>query len=1033
MDNKFLLFDASSIIVELPQPLRISITKAAYKALEEIDAQDRVLERLSACHTLTFTLREKQGKETRYLLLTPEGQFVCSCDSQKNDSMSAIYFEAYQFRDQNLALTHGRVFSVPKGVIVGVYFHRTVFRNGGKGTPQFTDRMDVKESMETIVRVMAEEIDAPAEEETVTLSENLEEMLTLAEQYSELENEYDKTQALKAEKPVYTAFLGAENDSDRTAATLVVGDFDDKVYKEHAQIIILDKNGKEHTAEIRDAEKPKNGNAGKLEILFKTQTDFRDFEQQGFVSPDFNSISMDVQLKAIERIRDAAVHGKHYMQDIFDGRGFGVLAGEDLSSVDAAIAAQKYPPNESQKTAIKTGINTKNAYLVMGPPGTGKTTVILEWIKYFVKEKHWRVLVSSQNNKAVDNVLERIKDESGIDMIRIGSENKVEEGLHDYLFDRKIGGLRHNILTHTADWAKHLNGQLRAWGEVCLLAGQLQSALEKKDASWQAVWDQVEQGLKPSYQRVCDAYDRYRLSAEQIRVCEEVTNAKCEELKTLKQKNTGIGKLYYWFPIGKRRKELAELCERLIKLREAEAEIIGMYNVEFASYAAQKEALIGGLYCQFFENRDASLVAEEEVKVKLRQPLDTSLGLFAAIKENVDRDLQTAGNTGQPYWKATTFYDDLKGELARAKRILELLVDWKENVLDRQNYSLLNIVLESVNLVGATCIGVNSQKRFDGLDFDVTIIDEAGQIQIHKALVPMSVSNKLIMLGDHKQIPPSADQELLDICKEHGITGDFFSKSLFEYMYGIFPDSNKIMLNTQYRMPAEIAATLSEEFYDGKYLSWEGKRNLKSAVPFLSEKPYIIIDTSDAGIRRFETKKEGAGCYNDLEADVIAEIVKKLYKTGQEMEEVGIISAYKLQVTSIAKRLCSFLGTAMANQVSATLDSFQGQERDIIIYSFTRSSRKPPDKVRIGFLNELRRLNVAMSRPKQTLILIGDMSFLAGCENIPPADNEENDDEYERYQKSEKHFGAFINKMLSDVEAHGERISYEEFQRRMGG
>jgi superfamily I DNA and/or RNA helicase len=63
------------------------------------------------------------------------------------------------------------------------------------------------------------------------------------------------------------------------------------------------------------------------------------------------------------------------------------------------------------------------------------------------------------------------------------------------------------------------------------------------------------------------------------------------------------------------------------------------------------------------------------------------------------------------------------------------------------------------------------------LDFDVTIIDEAGQIQVHNALVPMSVSNKLIMLGDHKQIPPTADQELMDLCVENGVKTELLEKS----------------------------------------------------------------------------------------------------------------------------------------------------------------------------------------------------------------------------------------------------------------
>lgn len=111
----------------------------------------------------------------------------------------------------------------------------------------------------------------------------------------------------------------------------------------------------------------------------------------------------------------------------------------------------------------------------------------------------------------------------------------------------------------------------------------------------------------------------------------------------------------------------------------------------------------------------------------------------------------------------------------------------------------------------------------------------------------------------------------------------------------------------------------------------------------------------------------------------------------------------------------------------ATLDSYQGQERDIILYSFTKSSNDSPKKRRIGFLNELRRLNVAMTRCKKMLILIGDMEFLGGCEHC-----DKDDSGHLIYDKSEKQFSDFINKMVSDVKkGRGELISYQEFVRRV--
>lgn len=388
---------------------------------------------------------------------------------------------------------------------------------------------------------------------------------------------------------------------------------------------------------------------------------------------------------------------------------------------------------------------------------------------------------------------------------------------------------------------------------------------------------------------------------------------------------------------------------------------------------------------------------------------------------------------------AITRYEQLiAADEERFAGFIRHLKDWQQKNENKQDYSLKNMILESVDLVGATCIGVNSQKRFADLAFDVTIIDEAGQIQIHNALVPMSVSNKLIMLGDHRQIPPSLDQELEKLCDANGIKTKLLEKSLFEDLYEDLPESNKVMLDTQFRMPPEIAAIISHEFYEGKYHSIpDWKAGVSSHLPLLSQARLVVIDTS-AEQSRIESKIEGGGTYNVLEADIIVRLVRALMQQPDfKLNELGVISAYKAQVKKIQGALKSILTEDERRDVAATLDSFQGQERNVIIYSFTRSSHKPPHVVRIGFLNELRRLNVAMTRCKEMLILVGDMNFLSSCTYEKP--DEDGNLTEETYARSEKRFSAFIRAMLDGVRngvdgwPAGEIVSYDEFNRRMEG
>lgn len=246
------------------------------------------------------------------------------------------------------------------------------------------------------------------------------------------------------------------------------------------------------------------------------------------------------------------------------------------------------------------------------------------------------------------------------------------------------------------------------------------------------------------------------------------------------------------------------------------------------------------------------------------------------------------------------------------------------------------------------------------------------------------------MLGDHKQIPPTPNDYVIERCQEDGIDDRLYRISLFEDMYEKIPETNKILLDTQFRMPAEIADILSEKFYGNKYLSFDGKRNMNSIFPELFESCFVIIDTSHLRNRneisiKDENEGKTIGYTNECEANIVYEIVKRIvnnkYKKSIVPSEIGVISPYKYQIKLLVSKLKEIpeIGEN-SSEIAATLDSFQGQERDVIIYSCTRSNKRPEDdKSRIGFLSELRRLNVALSRPKKTLIFIGDIDFLSSC------------------------------------------------------
>lgn len=927
----------------------------------------------------------------------------------------------------------------------------------------YCDHRTADELMDTLERLADEVPDADdesiAEDSAYKASPRLSLLLDQAYNYAELGFQNEQRVALAIGRIPYHDIRSVDRERvDRVCYELVIDELredilqmiqdpkgrskndnllsTEDVFRKGTSIDLKDRNDRSHTAEVVGTRRLLEEGMIGVQLLFAQQIDINQFPRTGTLALSMNTVNRDVQENAIERIRTGQAAAQ-YMNDVLGRWTPAGFEDKDLQEVDAALQAQEFPPNDSQMQAIHQGINTKDVYLVMGPPGTGKTTVILEWVKYFVRHEHLRVLVSSQNNKAVDNVLERLAREEGINTIRIGSELKLQANVLPFMFENRVTALRHQIADDTATNLAVLKRMDEHWRGCLEQLTRLLADIEQAEGIRTRIVDAL-QGLAAEYHTMEGLMSHYlELAAANQEYVERLR--KRENAIAVMQQQTGykqtLANMSMWLAVWLRDQEEI-LLQSVIPEQNA---ALAAYQEERVRYLQQYSS-VRDMVAEYLRIKAAIEGAYRDLRPLEPDPKNI-WQLFDKIPEiwqqiHIDGDILTRllsdakWHLEYIYANAETMIRAITDELGHLDQILTIARDWRQQTEDFQNYAFEDLLLEMVDLVGATCIGINSRRRFANLQFDVTIIDEAGQIQIHNALVPMSVSNKLIMLGDYQQIPPMADQELLTLCKANNVKTDLLEMSLFERMYQRLPESNRIMLDTQYRMPAEIAETISKWFYNGEYLSSEHKMHLQGMIPQLSERPYVIINTSDAQ-SRYETKTD-MGCWNDLEAEIIAAVLKNMLQNTTDPDaiyaNVGIISAYSAQVTAIKRRLNRFIPGDRVNEMAATLDSYQGQERDLIFYSYTRSSGKPADKVRIGFLNELRRLNVAMSRCKKTLVMVGDMDFLASCDNVSvdPETGESN------YDKSERRFSEFIRLMLQDVRGGaGEILSYKEFCARM--
>jgi hypothetical protein len=245
-------------------------------------------------------------------------------------------------------------------------------------------------------------------------------------------------------------------------------------------------------------------------------------------------------------------------------------------------------------------------------------------------------------------------------------------------------------------------------------------------------------------------------------------------------------------------------------------------------------------------------------------------------------------------------------------------------------------------------------------DFDIAVIDEATQATCTATCIPLARADKLVLAGDHKQLPPfSATETPPD---------STYGMSLFEHLYvnnGIYAGVG-VQLRTQYRMHTDISDFPNRQFYD---------RTLRDGNPItaLTDQPAIV--GYDLGGTETTTDYSFS---NPTEVRLVTYLTEKLLSADDQSidpTDIGVITPYRAQVTAISDNLQDHLDTAQ-DIVVDTIDSFQGSEKTAILLSLVRSNADGD----IGFMGRptdgSRRLNVALTRAQRFCALIGDWTTL---------------------------------------------------------
>lgn len=764
----------------------------------------------------------------------------------------------------------------------------------------------------------------------------------------------------------------------------------------------------------------------RLSVKFETPVDRRRIPEQGVLERTESDKPFRIQQAAVDALRAGEAKNPHLLPILIDG---------DYQFYHSSSIKPGVDLNPAQAEAFQRSLTVPDLLLVLGPPGTGKTQTIAEIVRQHGLG-HRRVLITAKTHKAVDNVLERVLSESPeLILVRIGHEDRVSESSKDLLIDTQARTLQAKILDRTEAHAKTLGGIAAHMDEVERFVERFSEQVDKLEEAGTRLRD-AERELEAAEEHIKTQYgqEMQRLHASLRKLAGHMQRLE-RTLANLTRRQA----------VAQARRDMPLLGPFWAWRHRRLMRRISQYQTEYhqvrASYDSDSRAFLNAFHGPRRARQTPEYLGLEQ---RVREAYDkhqATTRVAAGLALRLDQGMAGLVASRPPPEPFSPVV--LRRYLAWFRNILPLLQrryaildDWRTR-LESRTEELYPVIIRFADAVGATCIGVATDPDFEDVDFDLVVADEAGQIGLPDLLVPLVRAERALLVGDHHQLPPFVENEvqgwletvkpesLLDLAwvDEEGTEAEavtsLLTQSAFESLFPKAEESHVVRLDQQYRMPQAIADFAADCFYEGR-LETMGEDKVYGARhddPFF-KKPLVFVDTSALPLKRRQesSPRQGksdpeswgmTGYVNDLEARLIADIVT-VYD--QERLDWVVIVPYRAQAQLIRRKLARKLPAAPGLNLDervATVDSFQGGECNRVIYGFTRSN----DQRKVGFLRELRRLNVAMTRARQQLVLVGDLGTLTRAKNEP--------------------FRDMVQALKAHVQRRGELLSYDECQARL--
>lgn len=672
---------------------------------------------------------------------------------------------------------------------------------------------------------------------------------------------------------------------------------------------------------------------GKMIIDMTPQVDCSNIASSGEISISMRmaEIALNRQRKALKSIQYKENANPEISEIIFNPSI--ATSKNNLMLTEADCKSKEI--DRSKVISLEKALSSDNIFLLQGPPGTGKTTFISELVYQILYgndtyrgNPEAKILIASQSHVAVDNSLAKIKKLiPDIKMIRIGVLDKLSESSREYTLDVFCRDWTEKVILNCKEALARYKQEIG-----------IDESLQEKNS----IITEIE-SITQEISELIDELEKVETELERINVLDSKWQFVDGKIETMKQmvaiKASGVTEEHLSQIIDEFTESLSELNSKLASIID-----------ESIALAEQKTEL---------QSRYVSLNEELEAKGHEVDEWKELLGVSSNKDyQQVKADIQVA-------------LKENKKKYAKYSKVESLCKEWQKRVT--QGDGLLQESIADSTLVGATCLGIASLGPDVEINFDWVIVDEAGKATPPEILVPICLGRKIVLVGDHKQLPPVVDQALLKLQdkEQMNINKEDLELSLFEYLERSLNDDCKNILDEQYRMNPVIGDLISKLFYESKLVSKTSKEEKTIPLKLYESKPLVWLSTA----ARFDRKEEriSDSYRNPCEAKLIFEQLLEIDKELNELKlkkETAIIAGYRGQRDSLTRLYESSYKAKFHNMSIEinTVDAFQGRETDIVFYSVVRSN----DDGKLGFLKDVRRLNVAFSRARELLVVVGD-------------------------------------------------------------